>query len=197
MRDRNIALDPTIVILERLMLSRAGEVPPGDVDYLAHTPIGYQRYRKRSFVKLKDAAHDEQYRAAFARLLDTISVLHKAGVQLLPGTDDTTGFTVHRELELYTKAGLSPAEALRLGTLGCAEYLGHGDEWGSVETGKSADFFLIPGDPTKDIRAIKRIRMVVQQGTVYYPSEIYDALRIEPFADAPAMERVSVQAEGN
>ncbi|HMO66492.1 MAG TPA: cytochrome c, partial [Verrucomicrobiota bacterium] len=48
------------VILERLMLSRAGTVAEGDADYLSHMPIGYQRYRKRTFVPIgKDAAAED------------------------------------------------------------------------------------------------------------------------------------------
>ncbi|TNE66607.1 MAG: amidohydrolase [Alphaproteobacteria bacterium] len=193
MRKNHIAHDPTAVILERLMLSRAGAVPPGDVDYLEHMPIGYQRYRKRSFVKLADQAADDAYRGGFQRILDTLALLHKNGIRLLPGTDDTTGFTVHRELELYTLAGLSPAEALRLGTLGCAEYLGNDKDLGSIERGKRSDFFLVPGDPTKDIRAIKTVRMVVRGDTVYFPTEIYDALSIEPFTTAPTVTAATAE----
>jgi imidazolonepropionase-like amidohydrolase len=107
------------------------------------------------------------------------------GVRLLPGTDAPVGFTVHRELELYTLAGLSPAEALRIGTLGCEEYLGRAQQLGTVERGKLADFFLIAGDPVRDIKAIKAPRMVLKGGTVFFPSEIYESLGISPFASPP------------
>ncbi|MDZ7895156.1 MAG: hypothetical protein U5M50_09525 [Sphingobium sp.] len=56
---------------------------------------------------------------------------------------------------------------------------------GSIERGKRADFFLIPGDPTKDIRAIKTIAMVVKDGAVYFPSEVYPAFGIKPFTAVP------------
>lgn len=185
MKAKGIKHDPTAVILERLMLSRAGTVAPGDADYLDHMPIGYRRYRKRSFVDIDTPAVDRQYREAFAKILDTLKLLHDNGIQLLPGTDDGTGFTVHRELELYTHAGLSPAEALRLGTLSAEEYFGRSDRLGTIERGKLADLFLIAGDPTEDIRAIKRPRMVLKGGAVYFPDEIYTALRIEPFTAPP------------
>ncbi|MGH8495161.1 MAG: amidohydrolase family protein, partial [Gammaproteobacteria bacterium] len=192
MKARGIKHDPTAVILERLMLSRAGTVAPGDADYLDHMPIGYRRYRKRSFVDIDTPAVDRQYREAFAKILDTLKLLHDNGIQLLPGTDDGTGFTVHRELELYTHAGLSPAEALRLGTLAAEEYFGRSDRLGSIERGKLADFFLIAGDPTEDIRAIKRPRMVLKGGAVYFPDEIYTALRIEPFTAPPPITGAAV-----
>jgi len=189
MRERGIAQDTTAVILERLMLSRAGTVAPGDRAYLDHMPIGYQRYRKRSFVDIPDEQTDRQYREAFRRILDTIALLYEQGITLLPGTDDGTGFTVHRELELYVEAGLAPAEVLRIATLGTEEYLGRADSLGSIEPGKLADFFLVAGDPTADIRAIRRPRLVVKGGVVYFPNEIYAALDIRPFTDPPPLRR--------
>ena len=185
MKANHIAHDPTAVILERLMLSRAGTVQPGDADYLDHMPISYQRYRRRTFVPIKNAEEDEQYRKAFAKVIDTLRMLHKNGIRLLPGTDDTTGFTLQREIELYTMAGMSPAEALRAGTLLPEEYFGHAGELGTIERGKIADFFLISDDPTKDIRAIKPVRMVSKGDSIYFPSEIYQELSIKPFAAPP------------
>lgn len=187
MQAEGIAHDPTAVILERLMLSRAGTVAPGDEAYLDHMPIGYQRYRKRSFVDIPTPEVDRRWREAFQRILDTLALLHENGIRLLPGTDDGTGFTVHRELELFVQAGLSPAEALRLGTLGAERHLGRDDRLGSIEAGKLADFFLVAGDPTEDIRAIRRPRLVVKGGVVYFPDEIYRALDIEPFTTPPPL----------
>ena len=56
---------------------------------------------------------------------------------------------------------------------------------GSIEKGKLADFFLIPGDPLKNLKAIKTISMVVKDGTFYYPSEVYPKFGIQPFASTP------------
>ncbi len=188
MKANHIAHDPTAVIVERLMLSRAGTVQPGDAAYLDHMPIGYQRYRKRTFVPLHDAAEDERYRKAFAKVIDTLRMLHENGIRLLPGTDDGTGFTVHREIELYTLAGMTPAEALRAATLLPEEYFGRSNDLGTIERGKIADFFLIAGDPTKDIRAINAARMVSKGTSIYFPSEIYEELSIKPFATPPSIQ---------
>jgi Amidohydrolase family len=197
MKANHIAHDPTAVILERLMLSRAGTVQPGDLDYLAHMPISYQRYRRRTFVPINNAQEDEEYRKAFAKVLDTLRMLHENGIRLLPGTDDTTGFTLEREIELYTMAGMTPAEALRAGTLLPEEYFGHAEELGTIERGKIADFFLISGDPTKDIRAIKAPRMVSKGDLIYFPSEIYQELSIQPFATPPDIRPATTQSREN
>ena len=187
MQRRGIALDTTAVILEQLMMSRAGQVPIGQEDFLSHMPIGFQRYRKRSFVTIANQAEADAYRSGYAKMLETIGMLHKAGIRLLPGTDDATGFSVQREVELYVKAGLTPAEALRAATLGAEEFLGRADRLGSIARGKLADFVLVPGDPTRDIAAIRRPRMVVKGGVIYFPAEIYTALGIAPFTTAPAI----------
>jgi hypothetical protein len=71
-------------------------VQEGDAPYLDHAPIGYQRYRKRSFVTIKDAQDDADYQAGFAKtLLEVLKMLDDNGIQLLPGTDDGTGFSLH------------------------------------------------------------------------------------------------------
>jgi imidazolonepropionase-like amidohydrolase len=114
-----------------------------------------------------------------------MKLLDDQGIQLLPGTDDTTGFSLHRELELYVKAGLTPAKALRLATYDAERYFHRDQTLGTVERGKLADFILVAGDPTKDIRQIRRVRMTVRGGVVYYPSEIYPFLGVIPFEAAP------------
>jgi imidazolonepropionase-like amidohydrolase len=182
MREHGTALDTTAVILERLMLSRAGEVNPGDRPYLSHMPIGYQRYRKRTFVPLNEPGDDAAYRTAFDKLEAVIKLLYDNGIALLPGTDDGTGFTVHRELELYVNAGIPAPKVLAMATLGSARYLGQEDEQGSIEPGKRADFILLSGDPARDISALRSIRLVSRGGAVYFPSEIYPELGIQPFA---------------
>ncbi len=183
MKQNDVALDTTLVALEVLMLSRAGEVPPTAEAFVDHMPIGYQRYRRRSFVDIKTPEEDAAYHAGFAKILETVGRLHDEGIVLLPGTDDGVGFTVHRELELYVKAGLTPAEALRLGTLSADEYLGVDQSLGTIERGKLADFFLVPGDPTRDINAIRRIRLVMKGGVAYLPAEIHRELGVQPFAE--------------
>ncbi len=189
-----VALDTTAITLENFMLSRARQVPPAFAYNLDHMPIGYQRGRKRTFVPLADAAEDARYFAAFERLLQTMNLLHRRGVQLLPGTDEGSGFTLHRELELYVRAGISPAETLSLATLRADQYLGRSERLGSIERGKLADFILVSGDPTQDISNIRQIRMTVRGGVVYFPAEIYPAFGVRPFAPAVAIREPTVRS---
>ncbi len=185
MRRHGTALDSTAIILERLMISRAGQVQPGDLPYLDHMPIGYQRYRRRTFVPLAQPGEDAQYRKAFDKVLEVIGMLHENGVPLLVGTDDGTGFSVHRELELYVQAGIPPADTLAIATLGAAKYLNQQDKLGSIEPGKLADFVLVAGNPVDDIGAMRRVRLVSKGGAIYFPEEIYESLGVRPFEAPP------------
>ena len=180
-----MALDTTAMILERLMLSRSGQVQEGDAPYIDHVPVGYQRYRKRNFVTISGPAQDAEYQAGFAKVLETLKLLDDRGIQLLPGTDDGTGFSLLRELEVYVKAGISPGKALRLATLDSEKYFGRDHQLGSIERGKLADFFLVEGDPTADIGNIRKIRMTMRGGVAYYPAEIYEHLNVKPFSAPP------------
>jgi imidazolonepropionase-like amidohydrolase len=185
MVDRRIAIDPTIGIHENLLTNRDGQVPLGAVDYIDHMPVGAQRDLKRAWIDTSAPGDDAAYRGAFERILETARMLNDRGVMIVPGTDTGGSFTYHRELELMQRIGMMPAQVLKRATLDMANYTGQGDRLGSIEKGKLADFFLVPGDPTQDLRAIKRIAMVVKDGTFYYPSEVYPSFGIKPFASAP------------
>jgi len=114
-----------------------------------------------------------------------MKLLDDEHIQMLPGTDDTTGFALLRELELYHMAGFSPARVLQMDTLNCEKYFGRDSQAGTIERGKLADFILVDGDPTVDISKIRNTRMTMVGGVAYYPSEIYRFLSITPFTTPP------------
>ena len=89
---------------------------------------------------------------------------------------------------LFEQVGFTPAQALRRATIDMAEYLGEDQQLGSIERGKLADFFLLPGDPTESLSELKNARMVVKDGVVYFPSELYPRFGIKPFVTAVRMD---------
>jgi hypothetical protein len=191
---KKVAIDPTLVIHEAFTQSRDGQVPPGMTDYLDHMPISVQRDAKRAWVDLSEAGDDQAYRGAFDKIVEVVKRLNASGVMIVPGTDMGGAFTYHRELELYQKIGMTPAQILKRATWDMAEFLNQEQSRGSIENGKLADFFLVTGDPTKDLKAIKAIRMVVKNGTVYFPSEIHSHFGIAPFAKPPVVTPVATPA---
>jgi hypothetical protein len=185
MVDRKIAIDPTLGIHEQLTQRRDGKIPPGAVDYFDHMPIGWRRDNMKALADTSAPGADQAYRQAFDKLVEVVRMLHDRGVFIVFGTDTGGSFTYHRELELYQLAGMTSAEILKRATFDSARYVSQDQSMGSIEKGKLADFFLIPGDPIKNLKAIKTISMVVKDGTFYYPSEVYPKFGIQPFAPPP------------
>lgn len=187
MVENHVAIDPTLAIHEALLLSRNGTVSPGTVDYIDHMPVDVQRSARSAWADIANDEDDANYRGAFDQILETVRMMHERGIFIVPGTDMGGSFTYHRELELYQEVGMSPAEILAWASYGMADYLGAADTLGSIEPGKRADLFLVPGDPTQDLSEIKTVSMVAADGIVYYPTEIYPEFGIEPFTDLPAV----------
>jgi imidazolonepropionase-like amidohydrolase len=92
-----------------------------------------------------------------------------AGVTICNGAD--SGPVAHgdnaRELEGLVSNGMTPLQALRAATVNDAKMLGWGDRLGSVKTGFWADLIAVAGDPTKDISALRQVRLVMKAGTLY------------------------------
>jgi len=95
--------------------------------------------------------------------------MYRAGVPILAGTDTAAGvrvypgFSLHEELQLLVKAGLSPIAALQSATLNASKYLGLADT-GTVEVGKRADLVLLDADPLEEISNTRKIQGVVLAG---------------------------------
>ncbi len=106
--------------------------------------------------------------AAYAADENALRQLRKANVRILAGTDAPNpgtwfGVSLHGELELLVKAGLTPLEALRAATSVPADMFGV-RERGRIRPGYRADLVLVNGDPTTDIDATRRIEIVWKDG---------------------------------
>ena len=187
MAQGHIAMDPTVTIHELALLGRDGQIAPIAHHYYDHMPVSTQRALKQQMMDTSARGDDAAYRAAYEKIIATVKMMHDRGIFIVPGTDLGGAFTLHRELENYVKIGMTPGEILSRDTLEVAAYMGRDQSLGSVERGKLADFFLIPGDPTQDLGAITDIAMVVKDGTFYFPAEVYPEFGIKPFAPAPAV----------
>jgi imidazolonepropionase-like amidohydrolase len=100
---------------------------------------------------------------------DLVGRLNRAGVPILAGSDSPNpfvypGFSLHDELGLLVRSGLTPGEALRTATVNPAIFLGLTDSLGTVARGKVADLVLLDANPLTDIANTKGIRAVIQGG---------------------------------
>lgn len=103
--------------------------------------------------------------------LSVVRSLDAAGVRLLAGTDVPNAITVqgvslHRELELLVRAGLTPTQALIAAT-GAAAKAFRLDDRGRIATGYRADLVMVRGDPTSDITATRDILRVWRAGAEF------------------------------
>lgn len=187
MVERGVAIDPTLAIHEQLLLSRNGEVTPGARDTIDHMPTAVQRGARSAMASIATPEEDAAYRGAFDQILAALSLMRERGIFMVPGTDLGGGLSYHRELELYQLIGMQPSEILAWASHGMAGYLGVDHELGLIEPGFLADFFLVPADPTADLKALKNIAMVVADGRVYFPAEVYPEFGIRPFVAPPAL----------
>jgi hypothetical protein len=127
--------------------------------------------------------------AAFERFLKITSILHREGARFLVGTDLCLplvypGSSVHEEMALLVKAGLTPMEALVAGTRNGAEAVGRLNELGTIEKGKLADLALLDADPLVDITNTQKIAAVVANGRLFR-REALDKLLAQVAKDAP------------
>lgn len=110
---------------------------------------------------------------SFAKNLRLERMFAQAGGLLLAGTDPTgaggalPGFASIRQIQLLVEAGFSFEEAVRIGSLNGAVYLGRDREIGSIAAGKRADLILVDGDPVRDAAALGRIETVFKAGVGY------------------------------
>ena len=100
--------------------------------------------------------------------LALIGALHRAGVRIVAGTDQTVpGYSLYRELELYVQAGFTPLEALQAATIVPARALKVDGDSGSIEVGKRADLAILDANPLENIHNIRSVRSVVANGVLY------------------------------
>ena len=97
--------------------------------------------------------------------------LAEAGGTVVAGSDAANpglhfGDALHRELELLVDAGLEPAQAVRAATGDAARHLGLEGEVGTLRPGARADVVAVAGDPSQDVGAVRRVRLVLRDGRV-------------------------------
>ncbi len=163
MASKQIYSDPTMVAFESLYVPENGDLSPSYAPFVGTLPPTTERgFRSGGFAVPKDLTRVD-YRASWAKMVDLLGRMHKAGVPIVAGTDGA-GIELVHELEIYVQAGFTPAEALAAATIVPARLVGQERKTGSIKVGKAADLVLVDGDPSTKIGDLRQTRLVMLDG---------------------------------
>lgn len=127
---------------------------------------------------MQNISYEGDYPARIEEMfLHTTRVLHDNGVGLIACTDAdnpylVSGVSLLDELDDFVKAGLTPYEALKAGTINAAEALGHAGEFGQVTPGARADLLLLEGNPLDDVANVRERTGVMVRGRWFPEAEL-------------------------
>ena len=156
----HIFVIPTLTVLQSICATPYDAALADDARLKPYLPPTATAAMKRTFDMAAKMSCEGAYEA--------VRQLKAAGVPILAGTDagnpgTTQGASLHGELELLVRSGLTPVEALRAATASPAAAF-HLDDRGQIAPGKRADLVLVNGDPTTDIRGTRDIAAVWEAG---------------------------------
>jgi imidazolonepropionase-like amidohydrolase len=166
-------------IFEDQYLARPGEVPVTYAPVFGRLPTQVRRSMLDGGLQVPEGM-DDTFKKSVAIMIKLVGLLYQAGIPIEAGTDSLAGFTLHRELELDVQAGIPPAEVLKLATLGAARIMKKDAELGLIAPGKLADLVLINGNPATSISDVRKTALVMKDGVLYNPAELYAELGIQP-----------------
>ncbi len=179
LQDHHTKLDLTLTVFEDQYMARPGQISPGFLPVANRLPAQVRRNLLTAGMTPPPGMEDT-YKKSFAKMLDFAGLLYRSGLSIEDGTDNMAGFALHRELELDVRAGIPANVVLQDATLNAARIMSMDKDLGSITPGKLADLTLVDGDPTKNISDIRKTVLVVKDGVLYKPSELYSELGVKP-----------------
>jgi imidazolonepropionase-like amidohydrolase len=177
---------PTLTVLEGyLRMNRAAlSGTPPQVDDPNGCVDASTLARVAESAKVGSAGRAERVAALEKRQADTskngyanLKRVVDAGIPIAMGTDAGNPLTLHgpsvyAEMEAMQAAGMTPMQVLSAATSGGARAMGHEKDFGTVAKGKDADLVLVGGDPSADIRNMRKVRFVVRAGVMKSVEEL-------------------------
>ncbi len=192
---RDVCLSPTTVLITGGMATREALDEPG----LKYTPKGMAD-RRRQQAEMQQRLREEAERAgrplppaaglnaadpetgkrARDMQLRFLRKVYDAGGKLVPSTDcgaapnQVPGFSLHRELALFSEAGIPNAKVLEMATRVAATVLRREKDFGTIEPGKRADLLVLGGDPAAEISNTRRVEAVIKDGRAFEPGPLLE-----------------------
>jgi len=191
-KNRKLFIVPTLSVTGSLAGADEGKQLASDSQLQNYLTTTQSTSLKASFPK------QWQNPVVLQNALASVKLLHAAGIPLLAGTDagnpsTTHGASMHGELSLLVKGGLSPSDALNAATALPAKIFGLNDR-GRVAPGMRADLILVSGDPTKNITDTRHIDVIWKNG--YRFERVRTTGALAQVAEFPATTMISDFEDG-
>ena len=171
-KQHGTVFDPTLAYME--MAARAKTTP------ITTFEPGFAKLPKEYSAHL-DQQKSQAPPAALLSFLSVVGALHHAGIPVVAGTDVVVpAHSVHRELELFVRAGFTPMEAIQSATIVPARAMKLDKEVGTVEKGKRADLIIVDADPLQSIGNIRKVRSVVRSGRLFDCARLWQVAGFKP-----------------
>ena len=170
--EHKVVLTPTAVVIEPFEMERN------------HMEEQKKYYTLEAWGKISEAIENPPSRGN-DHILDKnkrfIKMAFDAGCILTTGTDQVgfrilPGFSLWREMEIFSEAGLESIDVLKAATINGAYAIGRSDLLGSIEPGKLADFVILEANPLDDISSVRKVHRVIKGGIVYEPDKLLKPL---------------------
>jgi enamidase len=174
--DKHVALTSTLTVFETFTPGRP--MPPGLEVLTPQLKANFERAHERA-----DQNPQSVYATLFPKAMRLERAFVKAGGTLIAGTDPTgaggvvPGYSDQRQIELLVEAGFTPLEAISIGTMNGAKYLGRDARIGSIAVGKQADLVVVAGNPSTTIADIRRVETVFKKGVGFDPEKLIESVR--------------------
>ena len=192
---KNVFVCPTLIGGKQLAyLSETDHSRDASLAYLTRRFTSKYDWRIQRMAG-ETAAQQQQRKDRYQLIRAQMPYIHAAGIRIIAGSDAAAlntyvypAVSLIEELEIFQEAGLSPAQILPTATLNGALYFGIGEKTGTIDPGKEASLVLLDDNPLKDIRALRKVRGVMQEG-IYYNRQALDVLLSNAARSKLALDR--------
>ena len=174
MIEKNVHWSTTWATWFRPLSTHAAEMKQRELALLRNPKLKYLpayilKDTESFFAKYEKMAPEKrnEVMSGYKMLQEFVRRFAAAGGKIHSGSDPNhvvPGYAVHAELEMLVEAGLTPLQAIQTASINVAQAWGKEKDYGSIEKGKVADFFIVRGDPSKNISDTQNVETVFIDG---------------------------------
>jgi hypothetical protein len=179
LRSKKTIVDPTVGVFEGLLVDQPGRITPGLESLVNRLPVQTQRGFLVGGVPFE--GKEDLYKQSFDKVLAMVKVLADQKVTVVAGTDAIAGLWLHHELALFVRAGLTPAQALKMATIEPARAMKQDFRTGSIAENKTADLIVVDGDPLLNIADLAKVASTMRSGVIFAAGPLYESVGVKPY----------------